>query len=67
MTTDINVRRDCRAGESDRDARVRSAVLASAIGSVAHPFVADVDNDDLRASLVRITGPLAGLPDQPQK
>ncbi len=48
-------------GDSGRDARVRSAVLASAIGSVAHPFVADLDNDDLRASLVRITGPLAGL------
>jgi AcrR family transcriptional regulator len=36
-------------------ARVRAAVLSAAIGSVAHPFVADLDDEQLRAELLEIT------------
>jgi AcrR family transcriptional regulator len=35
-------------------ARVRAAVLSAAIGAVAHPFVADVDNDTLRDDLLDV-------------
>ena len=35
-------------------ARVRAAVLSAAIGAVAHPFVADLDNDTLRDDLLDV-------------
>ena len=38
------------------EARVRAAMIASAIGgAVMHPFVADLDDDTLRTELLRIT------------
>jgi AcrR family transcriptional regulator len=46
--------------ELDVEARVRAAVLASAIGSVANPFVRDIDDARLRDELVRLTRPLLG-------
>jgi predicted enzyme related to lactoylglutathione lyase len=36
-------------------ARVRAAVLSSAIGAVAHPFVIDLDDDTLRDELLQVT------------
>ena len=42
----------------DAAGRVRAAVLAAAIGSVSHPFVATVDDATLRDELVRVTRPL---------
>src|SRR5690349_19766190 len=39
----------------DAPARVRAAVLSAAIGSVDHPFVADLDDDALRDELLAIT------------
>jgi AcrR family transcriptional regulator len=39
----------------DEQGRVRAAVLSAAIGSVAHPFVADIDNETLRAALLDTT------------
>ena len=36
-------------------ARVRAAVLSAAIGSVAHPFVIDLDNDTVRAELLKVS------------
>jgi AcrR family transcriptional regulator len=39
----------------DQQARVNAAVLSAAIGSVAHPFVADLDNETLRTELLRAT------------
>jgi AcrR family transcriptional regulator len=38
-------------GPLDEHGRVRAAVLSAAIGSVGHPFVADVDDDTLKADL----------------
>jgi AcrR family transcriptional regulator len=43
-------------------ARVRAAVLSAAIGAVAHPFVADLDNDTLRDDLLDITRKLTFKP-----
>jgi AcrR family transcriptional regulator len=44
-------------------ARVRVAVLTAAIGgAVAHPFVADLDDDTLRAELLHVTRRLIMLP-----
>ena len=38
------------------EARVRAAMIAAAIGgAVMHPFVADLDDDTLRAELLRVT------------
>lgn len=42
----------------DGPARVRAAVLSAAIGSVAHPYVLDLDNDVVRAELLALTEPL---------
>ncbi|MCB1016940.1 MAG: TetR/AcrR family transcriptional regulator [Acidimicrobiales bacterium] len=42
----------------DDRARVRAAVLSAAIGSVAHPFAIEVDNDVVRAELLALTEPL---------
>jgi len=45
-------------------ARVRTAVLTAAIGgAVAHPFVADLDEDTLRAELLHVMRRLLELPD----
>jgi AcrR family transcriptional regulator len=41
-------------GDAGDTALVRSAVLAAAIGTVAYPFVIDLDNDVLRGELLRI-------------
>ena len=44
-------------------ARVRGAVLSAAIGgAVSHAFVADVDDETLRAELLRVTRPLLRPP-----
>ena len=42
----------------DGRGRVRAAVLSAAIGSVAHPYVIDLDNDVVRAELLALTTPL---------
>ena len=39
----------------DDHERVRAAVLSSAIGAVAHPFVIDLDNGIVRDELLKIT------------
>ena len=50
-------------GESGDSARVRAAVISAAIGgAVAHPFVADLDDDTLRAELLAVTRRLILLP-----
>lgn len=41
--------------DATHDTRVRAAVLSAAIGAVAHPFVADVDDNALRADLLAVT------------
>ena len=46
----------------DARARVRAAVLAAAVGSVGNAFVADVDDTQLRAELLRITRRLISSP-----
>jgi AcrR family transcriptional regulator len=46
----------------DERGRVRAAVLSAAIGSVGHAFVADVDNDTLKAELLHLTRRLILLP-----
>jgi AcrR family transcriptional regulator len=43
-------------------ARVRAAVLSAAIGAVAHPFVADLDNETLRDDLLDVTRKLIFKP-----
>lgn len=49
---------------SDLDAkeRTRAAALSGAIGSVGHPFVADVDDETLRAELLNVVRRLVMLP-----
>jgi AcrR family transcriptional regulator len=44
----------------DVPGRVRAAVLSAAIGSVGHPFVANLDNETLRAELLQTTRRLIG-------
>jgi AcrR family transcriptional regulator len=46
----------------DDRGRARAAVLSAAIGSVGHAFVADVDNDTLKAELLHLTRRLILLP-----
>jgi AcrR family transcriptional regulator len=46
----------------DAAARVRASVLSAAIGSVGHVFVADVDDETLRAELVKVARRLIMLP-----
>jgi AcrR family transcriptional regulator len=46
----------------DERGRARAAVLSAAIGSVGHAFVADVDNDTLKAELLHLTRRLILLP-----
>jgi hypothetical protein len=44
--------------------RVTTAVVTTAIGgAVAHPFIADLDEDTLRAELLHVTRRLIQLPD----
>lgn len=42
----------------DGPGQVRAAVLSAAIGSVAHPYVIDLDNDVVRTELLALTEPL---------
>ena len=50
-------------GERGPAARVRAAVLSAAIGgAVAHPFVADLDDEALRVELLDVTRRLVLLP-----
>ncbi|CAM2770818.1 TetR/AcrR family transcriptional regulator [Mycobacterium intermedium] len=50
--------------DTSEDARVSAAVLSGAIAvGVMHPLVADVDDDTLRAQLLRITHRLIGAPE----
>ena len=45
------------------EARVRTAMLVAAIsGAATHPFVADLDDDVLRAELLRLARRFLGLP-----
>ena len=46
----------------DERTRVKAAVLSSAIGSVGHLFVRDIDNDTLKAELEHLTRRLILLP-----
>src|SRR4051812_41810884 len=46
----------------DDGGRVRAAVLSAAIGSVGHAFVADIDDDTLKAQLLQVTRRLILLP-----
>jgi AcrR family transcriptional regulator len=46
----------------DERGRVRAAVLSAAIGSVGHAFVADIDNERLKAELLHVTRRLILLP-----
>jgi AcrR family transcriptional regulator len=41
--------------ELDAEGRVRAAVLSAAIGSVAHAYVVDLDQETLRTELLRTT------------
>jgi AcrR family transcriptional regulator len=41
-------------GADDDRARVQASVLSAAIGAVAYPFVIDLDDDTLRAELLRV-------------
>jgi AcrR family transcriptional regulator len=46
------------------DARVRAAMISTAIGgAVTHPLVADLDDDALRAQLLRFTRQFLDLPE----
>jgi AcrR family transcriptional regulator len=48
--------------DARHQARVRAAVLSAAIGAVAHPFVADLDNQTLRDDLLEVTRKLIFKP-----
>jgi len=49
---------------SDPDARMSAAMLTAAIGgAVMHPIVAELDDDALRAQLLRLARRFLGLPD----
>ena len=43
-------------------ARVRAAVVSAALGAVAHPFVADVDDEVLRNELLLVIRGLISVP-----
>jgi hypothetical protein len=50
--------------DDDADARVPAAMLTAAIGgAVMHPLVADLDDDTLRAQLLRLARRFLDLPD----
>jgi AcrR family transcriptional regulator len=51
-------------GDDDTEDKVSAAMLAGAIGTaVAHPLVADIDDDELRAQLLVLTRRLLALPE----
>jgi AcrR family transcriptional regulator len=50
-------------GEDDPDSRVQAAMLASAIGAaVTHPLVAELDDDVLRAQMLRFARRMLSAP-----
>lgn len=50
------------AGDTSPEARVRAAMISSAIGGAAtHPLVEDLDDDTLRAQLLELTWSFLGL------
>jgi AcrR family transcriptional regulator len=52
--------------DSDPEASIAAAMTAGAIGgAVAHPLVAELDDDVLRTQLLRIARRLLGLPERP--
>jgi AcrR family transcriptional regulator len=51
--------------EPDATAKVQAAMLSAAIGGgVTHPFVADIDDDALRAELLHVVRQLLRIPDR---
>jgi AcrR family transcriptional regulator len=49
---------------SGEDRRLQAAVLSAAIsGAIAHPFVADLDDETIKVELLRITRRLVALPE----
>lgn len=51
-------------GHTDVRARVRAAMVSAAIGgAVTHPLVSELDDDRLRAELLRLSRALLDLPD----
>jgi AcrR family transcriptional regulator len=51
-------------GDADNEGRVSAAMLSGAIGTaVVHPLVADINDDELRAQLLRLTRRLLVLPE----
>jgi AcrR family transcriptional regulator len=51
-------------GDASGDGRVPAAMLSAAIGgTVVHPLVADMDDDELRANFLDLARRLLGLPD----
>jgi AcrR family transcriptional regulator len=49
--------------EAGTEARVRTAMLIAAIsGAAMHPFVGDLDDDELRTELLRLARRFLGLP-----
>jgi AcrR family transcriptional regulator len=51
-------------GDAGADARVRAAMVSAAIGgAVTHPLVVNLDDETLRAQLLRLTQRLLDLPD----
>ncbi len=46
----------------DEKERTRAAALSAVIGSVGHPFVADIDDDTLRVELLKLARRLIMLP-----
>jgi AcrR family transcriptional regulator len=51
-------------GDADDEARVPAAMLSGAIGTaVVHPLVANVDDDSLRAQLLKLTRRLLDMPE----
>jgi AcrR family transcriptional regulator len=58
------LRRLLMGDDAGPEARIRTAMLIAAIsGAVMHPFVAGIDDDVLRAQLLRLARGFLGLPD----
>lgn len=49
-------------GRTDAGARVRASILSASLSAVAYPFVIDLDDDTLRAEMVRVMHPLVFPP-----
>jgi AcrR family transcriptional regulator len=57
------VRRLLFGNDAGSEARVRAAMLIAAIhGTAMHPFVVDLDDDELRTELLRLARRFLGLP-----